>query len=259
MAPIGRPGGNVDLGWMKDALRRLLALEVIDRSLVVGAQAFSALIPLMIVLASVFARSGDSFADSLVERLELRGAGAAAVRRAVAAPADEGTLSVVGALLVVASALAFTRALQRTFEVSWDLPRRGLRSTGWGLIWLAAFAAYWALFPVIHDALPPGTRFVVGLAGSFALWLVTPYLLLARRIPWRRLTLQAALTACGMTALSAGAALYVPRAMSASAQRFGSIGVAFTLLSVLWAAGFVLVTAAVLGAFIGRPPGARDG
>ncbi len=213
----------------------------------------------MIVLAGVFARSGDSFADSLVDKLELRGAGAAAVRRAVASPADDGTLSVVGALLVVASALAFTRALQRTFEVSWDLPRRGLRSTGWGLLWLAAFAAYWAFFPVVHDALPSGARFVVGLAGSFALWLVTPYLLLARRVPWRRLTLQAAFTAGGMTALSAGAALYVPRAMSASAERFGSIGVAFTLLSVLWAAGFVLVTAAVLGAFISGPPSARDG
>jgi membrane protein len=242
------------LRWGRDALRRLLELEFVDRSLVVGAQAFSALIPLLIVLASVGASNGGSFADSVIARFRLDGAGAEAVRETFAAPADNGTITVLGAVVVVYSTLAFTRALQRTFELTWDLPRRGVKGTGWGLVWIGVFALYWALFPSVDDGLPRVVGIVVALTGAFGLWLLTPYLLLARRVPWRRLVPQAALTAVGMTILSVGSVLYVPRAIEKSADEFGAIGVAFTMLSVLWAGGFVLVTAAAIGAFVTTTP-----
>ena len=85
------------------------------------------------------------------------------------------------------------------------------------------------------------------------LWLLTPYLLLDGRVPWRRLVPQAGLCAVGVTILGVGCAIYVPRAMSSSAAEFGAIGVAFTLLSVLWAAGFVIVGAAAIGSLDWRP------
>jgi membrane protein len=238
------------LRWGRDILQRLLELEFVDRSLVVGAQAFSAVIPLFIVLASVGARDGGSFADALIARFDLHGDAATAVRSTFTAPADDDTITVLGGLVVVYSALAFTRALQRTFELTWDLPRRGMKGTGWGLLWIGVFALYWTLVPTLDDGIPHGLRAVVALAGGFALWLVTPYLLLARRVPWRLLVLQAALTAGGMTILGAGAVLYVPRAVESSAEEFGAIGVAFTMLSILWAGGFVLVTAAGIGAYL---------
>jgi membrane protein len=97
---------------------------------------------------------------------------------------------------------------------------------------------------------------LISLAGTFALWLATPYLLLARRVPWRRLIPQAALSAAGMTVLSGGLLIYAPRAIENSAEDFGAIGVAFTLLTILWAAGFVLVTAAGVGAYIATPASA---
>jgi membrane protein len=241
------------LRWGRDVLQRLLELEFVDRSLVVGAQAFSALVPLLIVLASLGARDGGSFADALIARFDLQGDAATAVRSTFAAPADDSTITVLGGLVVVYSTLAFTRALQRTFELTWRLPRRGVKGTGWGLLWIGVFALYWALFPTLDDGLPRGLRVPVVLAGGFGLWLLTPYLLLARRVPWRLLAPQAALTAGGMTVLSAGSVLYVPRAMESSAGQFGAIGVAFTLLSLLWAAGFVLVTAAGIGAYLSMP------
>ena len=64
---------------------------------------------------------------------------------------------------------------------------------------------------------------------------------------------QAVLTAVGMTTLGLGAVLYLPRAMSTSATDFGSIGCAFTLLYLLWAGGFVIVTGAAVGAYIASP------
>lgn len=228
---------------------RLMAFEIIDRSLVVGAQAFSALIPVLIVIASWGARDGHSMGASMVRRFGLSGEGAQAVQRAFASPAEGTSLTVAGVALVVVSALSFTRRLQRLFEATWGLDRRGLRATTWGLGWIVLFAFYWSLFPPVNDALHGVLRWVVSLAGTFGFWWATPYVLLARRIPSRRLLLQGVLTAVGMTALTAAAAIYAPRAVTSSAEEFGAIGVAFSLLSLLWAGGFVVVLAAVLGSY----------
>lgn len=230
-------------------LEHVLTLEPLDRGLVVGAQAFSALIPLLIVLASVTAVNGRSFGDTLVRRFDLHDDAADTVRQTFTAPAASNTLTVVGVVLVVFSSLAFSRALQRVFERSWAIPRRGVRASGWGLLWIGIFALYFTVLSLLRGSLHGETRLAVVLSGDFVVWLLTPYLLLARRIPWRRLALQASITAVGMTALSAGAAIYVPRAMSQSAQQFGTIGVAFTLLSLLWGAGLVIVVGAGLGAY----------
>lgn len=233
----------------KAVVDRLVGFEIIDRSLVVGAQAFSALIPVLIVIASWGARDGNSMGESIVDRFDLSGDGAEAVRRAFAAPADGTSLTLIGVLLVLVSALSFTRRLQRLFETSWGEERRGVRATTWGLGWLGLFALYWTFTPLVGDTMDGAERWIASLAGTFAFWLATPYLLLARRVPWERLLLQAGLSAVGMTALTAGAALYAPHGIETSAEQFGAIGVAFSLLSLLWAGGFVVVVAAAVGSY----------
>jgi membrane protein len=130
-----------------------------------------------------------------------------------------------------------------------------MKSTGWGLLWLTAFTLYFAAFPVLKGVVTGVLGVVVSLAGTFVLWLMAPYLLLARRVPWRRLIPQASLSAVGMTILAAGLIVYVPRATNKAADEFGAIGVAFTLLTVLWAAAFVVVTAAAVGAYLVQPRG----
>lgn len=238
---------------VKRLLSRLLDLEIIDRSLVVGAQAFSALIPLLIVVESVAASNGGSFADDLVNRFELSGKGAETIRETLSSPAEGAGLTVLGVLLVVFSSLSFARALQRTYERTWGLERRGVKSTGWGLLWIGAFALYWTFAPKLDPLFSGHADLIATVAVSFFVWLVTPYLLLARRVRWQRLVPQALLTAIGMTALGLGAVLYIPHAMSTAATDFGGIGCAFTLLSLLWAGGFVLVTAAAVGSYIVSP------
>jgi uncharacterized BrkB/YihY/UPF0761 family membrane protein len=88
---------------------------------------------------------------------------------------------------------------------------------------------------------------VLSLAGLWLLGLMTPYLLLGRRLLWRRLAWQATLTAAGLTALGIWSAIYMPRAIASSASAYGTIGVAFALLTWLWGLGIVLVAAAVYG------------
>ena len=237
------------LVWSRGLVARLISLEIVDRSLVIGAQGFGALIPLLIVIAST-TKDGESFADKLIDRFDLTGSTAEAVKQTFGNGTGGASLTTAGVLLVIFSSLSFTRALQRTFELTWDLPKRGFRATGWNLAWVAAFAAYLTIFPVVRGWFQGFPYNVVSLVGTFGLWLGTPYLLLARRVHWKRLLPQAGLTAVGMTLLAGGLLIYAPRALKTASEEFGAIGIAFTLLTMLWAAGFVLVTAAAVGAYV---------
>ena len=58
----------------------LISLEILDRALVIGAQGFGALIPLLIVIAST-TKDGESFADKLIDRFDLTGSTAEAVKQ----------------------------------------------------------------------------------------------------------------------------------------------------------------------------------
>lgn len=232
-------------------VERLLEIEIVDRALVVGAQAFGAVIPLLIVVASLRPRADRSFADTVIAHFDLSGSGAEAVRSAFSASESGASVSLLGCVLVVFSALSFSRTLQRVFERTWDLPPLGVRATAGGLRWLAVVVVYLGLHPLLAGSLHGLVGFVAASTGAFVFWLLTPYLLLRGRIAWRRLIPQAALCGIGMTVLTVGCALYVPRAMSNSSEEFGAIGVAFTLLSVLWAGGFVIVGAAAIGS-LGR-------
>ena len=224
----------------------LLRFNFIDRSLALGAQAFGAVIPLLIVIEA--AQPGKtSLADDLIDRFNLTGAAADSLRAAFATPTDQVTTTALSVLLLVVSTLSFTRRLQRLYEESWSLQGRGVRGTGWGLAWIAVFAVYLSLHPALDGLFSGLTSVLLSLAGALFVGLFTPYLLLGRRIEWHRLLLQASLTAVGLTALGAWTAVYMPKAIGSSAGAYGAIGVAFALLTWLWGLGIVLVIAAVYG------------
>ena len=229
--------------WLADPLLRL---NLIDRSLALGAQAFGAVIPLMIVLQSAQPGKTSVSAD-LIDRFNLRGDAANVVQESFATTEGETTVTLFSIVVLVVSVLSFTRRLQRLYEETWDFEQRGLRGTGAGLSWIAFFALYVTLHPAVDRIVAFRGGVIVSLAGAFVLGLLTPYLLLARRLHWRRLLLQASLTAGGLAALGIWSAIYMPRAIESSADAYGSIGVAFAMLTWLWGLGIVLVVAAVYG------------
>jgi membrane protein len=224
----------------------LLRFNLVDRSLALGAQAFGALIPLTIVLEATRARD-ESVAADLIDRFDLQADAAAVVRDAFTATDGQDTVTGFSVVVLVVSVLSFTRRLQRLYEQTWEFEPRGLRGTGSGLVWLAGFALYVSLHPALDQLVARRGGVVLSLAGAFLLGLLTPYLLLGRRLHWRRLVLQGALTAAGIAALGIWSAVYMPRAIETSASAYGSIGVAFALLTWLWGVGIVLVAAAVYG------------
>jgi membrane protein len=240
-----------DIG--RRSFERFVELEGFDRAMALAGQAFAALLPLLIVIGSVSPADDDGLAETIIERFDVSGGAADTLREAVAQPPHSG-LSALGAILLVISALSFTRAMQRLYIRAWRLDKLGLRANYWGLIWLGLFVAFWSIQPAIVGLFDGLLAFALTLALSTLLWLLTPWLLTAKLIAWRRLLPQALLTAVALFALAVAAAIYLPRAVASASSEFGILGVAFTLLSLLFAIALVLVVTAALGATLAASP-----
>jgi membrane protein len=234
-------------------------MEGIDRAVVLGAQAFTALFPLLIIYTALIAPGGGTdFAGRLIERLELTGTAAESLREAFAPPADvDESVSTAGVLVLVVSALSFTRAMQRLYERAWKLQPLGMRASGWGLLWLAGLVLFLSVRTVIDRALTGPTDVIVSVACGTLLWIATPFVLLARRERWQALLPGAFVTAIAMTAFSVAVVLVAPRTFTTSASEYGVIGVAFAVVGWLIAAAFVIMAAAALGAVIAETAGLR--
>ena len=251
------------------ALERIVEVEIVDRAIALAALAFTALVPLAVVFSSVAPGADpDDLADGIVRRFRLDPDTATIVSSAFTPPDDvAGAFSIGGALLVIASALSFTRALQRVYERAWRLPQLGVRATPAGLQWLVGVGLLaWgiiALREAVEGAAGPAISIAVVLVTAAAIWLITPWILLSRRVAWRALVATSLLTATTMTTLSAASVIYMPRSIADSAERYGPVGVSIALVSWLVAAGFVLVGCAAVGAVLGEDraggPGEPEG
>jgi membrane protein len=238
---------------------RVVEIEGIDRAVVLGAQGFSALFPLLIVYSSLLDPGGSTaFVDRLIDRLELSGSAADSLRRAFAPPeAVQNSVTAFSAVILVVSALTFTRAMQRLYERAWRLRPRGMRSSGWGLLWLAGITVFLSLRQVVDGAFSGPADVIVSIALGTVLWLMSPFILLARREAFRALLPGALLTALAMTAFSVVTVVLAPRSFASAANAYGLIGVAFAMIGWLIAAGIVIMLAATLGAVIAEAAGLR--
>jgi membrane protein len=242
----------IDIG--KRSLARFVELEGFDRAMALAGQIFAALLPLLIVYTSFSPGGGRDLSDSLIDRLHLTGIAASTLEASVKQPAElEDSINLAGVLILIVSALSFTRAMQRLYVRAWRLPKPGLGSNGWGLLWLCAFCLYWSLQPAILSVLSGTAAAVASIALSCGLWVMTPWILVGKRIPWTRLLPQALLTAVSLAVFGATSAIYMPRTVTTAAAQFGFIGVAFSLLSWLFVAALILVVAAALGAVLVEP------
>ena len=230
---------------------RFVEVQGVDRAMALAAQAFSALIPLLIVYSAVVSRGeGQSFADDLIDRFDLEGAAAATMRQAfTSSQTVEDSISLLGILLLLISALSFSRGLQRLYEHAYRLPTLGMRNSHRGLEWLALIVVYSSVRPLVAGLFDSTVlKIAASLVLGAALWTATPYLLLGQRVPWRRLMPGALLTAVGMSWLAASSVIWFPRTVASAADQFGTFGVAFAMLSWLVSASFVLVATATGGA-----------
>lgn len=243
------PGAAVDFG--EQCLRRFLEVEGTMQATVLAAQAFTSLIPFLVVGSAVGPGEGD-IGDRIVERFGLEGSAARSVKELFGdAGQVESAVTWVSIIILVLSALSFTRALQKMYQRSYGTPMTSWKE-GWrGLAWLAGMAAWLVVSSPLRATLSDDAGVVLAVAVStvtgFALWLWTPSILLGD-IGWRRLAPGAVISAILGALLALASGIYVPIFMTWSADKYGLIGIAFSIQSWLLAAAFVLVIGAVIGA-----------
>lgn len=231
--------------------QELVRIEVIDRALALASKLFVAVIPLSIILKAIVPGS-ESFGDDLVVRLGLTGAGASATRTLFASSGEvRGAVSVVGIVILLYSVLSFTRALQRVYLNIWHLHHETFDALRRQVTWILGFSLYTAALSPIRDLehrSDVGVLYgVTAIALGAAFWVWTPYVLLGRRIPWRRMLPTGLLTAAAISAYSAGTAVFLPAIFTRNAERYGLIGIAFGLVTWLFIYAAILIGSAVLG------------
>jgi membrane protein len=243
-------------------LGRLVEVRFLERSVILAAQAFSAILPLFIVVATISPNpGGDSPGAFMARRLGLATEDVSSLQSVVASPPTaRASIGVVGVVLALLTATSFARALQRSYELAWRLPRAGLRAAWRPLalvVGLAVYVELLFLFGRLVRGVPAGTLLedLVTFAGAWALWTGAGWILLGGRVRLRLLAAGGLLTAVGFAVLRRLSAIYLPALVASNLQQYGLLGVAFTLYSWLSACAFIVVVATVVGAVLAEDPG----
>jgi uncharacterized BrkB/YihY/UPF0761 family membrane protein len=224
-----------------------------DRSIALASGALTAMIPLTILTSALASQlGGKATADRIIDRYDLTGGGAEAVRDIFSAPSGTSTsVGVIGFLFLMLAVLSFSRAVQRLFEQTWELAPLSVRNTFNGLVWIGGLSVYAALSGGLQAALGhsrldlTATLLTTPLSAVFLFW--SGWVLSAKRIARRDLVPFALIGSALLTLYSIGAAVYVPHLFSTYASRYGVIGAVFAMISALFCVMVVLVGSAAAG------------
>ncbi|MGW6912799.1 YhjD/YihY/BrkB family envelope integrity protein [Kitasatospora sp. NPDC054939] len=241
------------------ALGQLLRVNLLDCATRLAAQAFLSALPALFVVA-VFAPAAvrDGVSNSLRKELGLEGAAQQSVQEVLAGgQQDQATIGVVGALVTLLSATALSRAVQRTCERCWEMPKAGARLAAWRwLVWLLVWLVVLVFQTPVREGFGAGAWLGVPLTfvTGVALWWWTQHLLLGGRVRW--LPLLPGSVLCGVVVAGLGVAsrVYLPAAMSRSVEQFGPFGVVFTGLSWLIVMFAGLTLAIAMGRVVSEEP-----
>ncbi len=234
-------------------VNRFQKIAGFDRAIALASGALTATIPLLIAL-STFSKKlgGRDTAERIIDRYELTGGGAEAVKDIFAPPTGSSTsLGIIGFLFLMVAVLSFTRAVQRLFEQGWELSPMSVRNTFNGLLWIVGLGLYAGLTGVVHGLIGRG-RLEIGAAFLTVPLTVIFFTWTGRRLSALRLTRQdvlpfAVIAAVLLAIYSIGATVYVPSLFNTYATRYGVIGAVFAMISAFFCVMVVLVVAAAAG------------
>jgi len=241
--------------YLRRIVDELVRVELLDRSLALGAQALLALIPLLMVVGAFMpADLGNELTSQVRQVIGVDNDVMQDVQRAASSAGSAvQEVSWISLVVALASATSFARALARTYCKVWGLPaHRGVGAFRRSLLWIAGWVVTLQILALTLRALAdvPLTRVVhlsLQLGFNLLLWWWTAHLLLQGRISWRALLPGAAVSAVLVVLLSAASGVFMPRYARVNLEEFGPLGVVFAIASWLVVFGGVLVLAAVVG------------
>ncbi|MFE3638370.1 YhjD/YihY/BrkB family envelope integrity protein [Streptomyces sp. NPDC059168] len=253
---------------------RMVSVNIFDSGTRLAAQCFLTAVPLLFVVAAYAPSSvRRQLAESVRAVFGLTGQANAELVKVFEPTSGnlrEAT-GIVGGLMVLLSATAVSRAMQRLCKRAWEIPRAGTRIAPWRwLAWLALWLGVLVLQGPVRDGFGVGVWLGVPftLLTQVGLWWWTQHLLLGGLVGWKPLLPGAVLTAIVLTVLAMTARLYMPRALNRALAEYGAAGSVFVLLSwliVVCVAGAVSISVGAVVAQepflahrLGSPPSSRD-
>jgi membrane protein len=247
-----------DSNFLGASLLKMYEIDGRNRAITLAGQAFIALVPLLIVLASWNLGTGDQgLGEAIVDYFNLQGSTADAVQTLFSTPPSAtGGITFFGFIILVVSLGSFARSMQRMYEAVWELPKRGVLGTldglGGTVLLIIAFSGLaWigSLFAsVTHNRL---IALPLQLLLAVPMWVLFIRLMLSRRRSARDVLPSAIVSSLAQVILSWATQVYVPHLIEVDAQRYGVIGVAFAIVSWLVIVAYLMVGTAVVGAELG--------
>ncbi|MFD7443325.1 YhjD/YihY/BrkB family envelope integrity protein [Streptomyces sp. NPDC059909] len=238
----------------------MVTVNILDSATRLAAQCFLTAIPLLFVVGS-FAPTAvqDQLISSLKAVFGLSGAAEEQLQHVYRS--TEGNLrettGVVGALIVLLSATAVSRAMQRLCKRAWGIPRSGVKIAPWRwLAWIAVWLTVLIVQAPVRNGFGAGLWLAVPVTALMQtlLWWWTQHLLLGGLLPWLPLLPGAVLTGAAVTALSIGSRYYMPIALNRSLAEYGPLGSVFTILSWLIVTCAAVAVGITAGAVLAKEP-----
>lgn len=242
-------------------LTGLVRIEPFDRAMTLAAQAFTSVLPVIILIAVLRPRRPDDLGSMIAEQFNLPPSTQETLLESLPEAAEaSASFGLFGALVVLLSATSFSRALERMYARVWDVSRPGLHGA-WR--WLAALLAVVVALAII--------RFTRGVLGGLpyhvlwqaaatavvwgVVWTLVPWLLLKGQVALRLMAAGGIPTGMALALAGLSGSIYLPIALQAGARQFGALGIAFTYIGWLFVVSMIVVVGAVLGHAAARDEG----
>ncbi|MFE0451762.1 YhjD/YihY/BrkB family envelope integrity protein [Streptomyces sp. NPDC058914] len=239
---------------------RMVSVNIFDSATRLAAQCFLTAVPLLFVIGAYAPTAvQEQLVSSVSAVFGLTGDTKAQLEQAFQPPNDDlqQATGLVGGLMVLLSATAVSRAMQRLCKRAWAIPRAGTRIAPWRWVaWIVLWLAVLVVQGPLRDGFGLGAWLGVPivLATQTVLWWWTQHLLLGGLLRWAPLLPGAVITAVAVTVLSVTAHFYMPRALDRALAEYGSAGTVFVLLSWLIGVCVVIAVSITTGAVLSGEP-----
>lgn len=227
--------------------------DLMREAMILAAQAFLCLIPVMITIAAISPLGGShSVSTDFTERMGLSVAASHDVQRLFASPHDvRRTTTEVGIAVAILFAYGWPSALRRGYEATWRLSPRGSRDMWRGIVWILIFlvgaVAVVVLSVDVHGRWGQfGVDVLTVLLVLLGTWW-TQHLLLGGRVAWRALLPGAVAITVGLFGLRWFTSVLFSGWMVSNQRSYGPMGTVFILMAWVVGFSFVMLGGAVVG------------
>ncbi|MGV9712201.1 hypothetical protein ACWDTI_16230 [Gordonia sp. NPDC003424] len=230
--------------------------DVTDRAMTLAAQAFTSILPIVILLS---ATPGSKLMSQALSELGVDPQRVDAM--SMTTPDSFTIYGIIGVLMTIAGATSLSRALGRMYVSIWQV--RKLPISGW---WRWVVVLFVIPLGVVAQGFSTklhginltgftiagyGTLGVVlETAATFVIWSVMwtllPRLLISSQVPIRLLTATGVFTSVFVTAYLVGSRFVLPHVVRETTRHFGTLGVVFVAISWLFFFAYIVVVSVIV-------------